>query len=135
MLDRYLSNVKRNTENICIGLSKMDKTGGNEKINELIQLKFLYSVFVQLPPFVVDNGYFQIILLFQPLYILNHLYIRSGLREHKFTKLINCERAFLVEHYSFKVFIQGNLSLFISNLNYMMPFIHFVKVQIKNMSS
>jgi hypothetical protein len=46
MFGWYLGNIQRYPKNIGIGLSKMDKAGGYEKVHEPVQQKFPDTIFI-----------------------------------------------------------------------------------------
>ena len=59
LIGRNLGDVKRKSEDIRIGLSQVDKAGGNKEIHDSVKLEFLYPIRIQFARLVAHRRNLQ----------------------------------------------------------------------------
>jgi hypothetical protein len=68
LIGRNLRDVQGDAVDIRIRLAEVDEAGGDEKVDETIQLETLYPVLCQLTAFVTDHDYLQSVLCLDSAY-------------------------------------------------------------------
>lgn len=108
-----LSDVQGKPKDVGIGFAHVDEAGGDERVDELVELKCENAVRVYLARFIADHNDFQAVPSLERGDKFEHPGVWLGLGKHEVPKLVPSERSLLVKDYPAQILFEREFSLLV----------------------